>query len=85
MNGIVASAILSNEIKLQSDLLISVRPKWRETVEVIFTTITAQKMTFSMKDFFSKHDQILRKLDLVTFPKSSVENFMFCSFSVLLY
>ena len=30
---------------------------------------TAQKMKFSFKDFFTKCDQIRRKLDLVTFTE----------------
>ena len=44
---------------------------------------TAQKMKFSIKDFFfSKCEQIRRKLaDLVTFnkEKSLTENFIFCA------
>ena len=35
--------------------------------------ITVQKMKFSIKDFFSKCDQIRRKL-----KKSLMENFIFC-------
>ena len=35
--------------------------------------ITIQKMKFSIKDFFSKCDQIRRKL-----KKSLMENFIFC-------
>ena len=35
--------------------------------------ITAQKMKFSITDFFSKCDQIRRKL-----KKSLIENFIFC-------
>ena len=38
---------------------------------------TAQKMKFSIKDFFSKYDQI--GSDLVTFTKESLmENLIFC-------
>ena len=38
-------------------------------------SLTAQKMKFSIKYFFSKFD-----LDLVTFTKkSSMENFIFCA------
>ena len=36
---------------------------------VVFITSTAQKMKFSIKDFFSKFDQIRRKLDLVSFTQ----------------
>ena len=41
--------------------------------------ITAQKMKFSIKDFFSKCDQILRKLRIWShlLKKSSAENFIF--------
>ena len=37
--------------------------------------ITAQKMKFSIKDFFSKCDQICRKL----LKKPLMENFIFCA------
>ena len=41
----------------------------------VSTTITAQKMKFSIKDFFSKYDS-----DLVTFTeKSLMKNFIFCA------
>ena len=38
------------------------------------TLCTAQKIKFSIKDFFSKYDQIRRKL-----KKSLMENFIFCA------
>ena len=42
---------------------------------------TAQKMKFSIKDFFSKCDQIRRKLQIWShLPKKSLmENFIFCA------
>ena len=42
---------------------------------------TAQKMTFSIKDFFSKCDQIHRKLRICShlLKKSLMENFIFCA------
>ena len=42
---------------------------------------TAQKMKFSVKDFFSKCDQILRKLQIWShlLKKSLIENFIFCA------
>ena len=42
---------------------------------------TAQKMKFSIKDFFSKRDQIRRKLRIWShlLNKSLMENFIFCS------
>ena len=42
---------------------------------------TAQKMNFSMKDFFSKCHQICRKLWIWShlLKKSLLENFIFCA------
>ena len=41
---------------------------------------TAQKMKFSIKDFFSNFDQIRRKLRIWSqlLKKSFIENFIFC-------
>ena len=55
----------------------------REKVKVLkFTqnTITVQEMKFPIKDFFSKCDQICRKLRiwLHLLKKSLMENFIFC-------
>ena len=44
------------------------------------TTFTAQKMKFSIMDFFSKCDQIRRKLLL---KESLVENFIFGAVTLL--
>ena len=48
-----------------------------------FRTIhrTAQKMKFSIKDFFSKCDQIRRKLRIWShlLKKPLIENFIFCA------
>ena len=43
--------------------------------------ITAQNMKFSNKDFFSKFDQIRRKLRIWShlLKKSLMENFIFCA------
>ena len=43
--------------------------------------ITAQKMKFFIKDFFSKCDQIRRKLKISEhlLKKSLMENFIFCA------
>ena len=48
-------------------------------------TLTAQKMRFSIKDFFSKCDQIRRKLSYLSHlqKKSLMENFIFCAVSVI--
>ena len=42
---------------------------------------TAQKMKFSIKDFYSKCDQIRRKLRIWShlLKKSSMEDFIFCA------
>ena len=50
---------------------------WHENV----TTITAQKMKFSIKNFFSKCDQIHRKLRTRAhlLKKSLMEYFIFCA------
>ena len=44
-------------------------------------SITAQKMKFSIKDFYSKCDQIRRKLRIWShlLKKSLMENFIFCA------
>ena len=46
-----------------------------------FAYITAQKMKFSIKNFFSKCDQIRRKLRTCSYllKKSLMENFIFCA------
>ena len=43
--------------------------------------VTAQKMKFSIKDFFRKCDQIRRKLRIWShlLKKSFIENFIFCA------
>ena len=49
-------------------------------------TLTARKMEFSIKDFFSKCDQIHRKLQIWShfLKKSLMENFIFCTLSFVL-
>ena len=46
----------------------------------LFGDCTAQKMTFSIKDLFSKCDQIRRKLRIWShlLKKSLMKNFIFC-------
>ena len=46
--------------------------------------LTAQKMKFSIKNFFSKFDQIRRKQWIWShlLNKSLMENFIFCAVSV---
>ena len=57
---------------------------WRPSVISMITgskaVYTAQKIKFSIKDFFSKCDQIRRKLRIGShlLNKSLMENFIFC-------
>ena len=48
---------------------------------MVHACYTAQKMKFSIKDFFSKYDQIRRKLRYLShlLKKSLMENFIFCA------
>ena len=47
---------------------------------------TAQKMKFSIKDFFSRYDQIRRKLQIWShlLKQSLMENFFFCVLVILM-
>ena len=49
-------------------------------ISIILVTITAQKMKFSIRDFFSKYDQIRRKGRIWShlLKKFLMENFYFC-------
>ena len=55
------------------------RKKLRATITIY--TMAAQKKKFSIKDFFSKCDQIRRKLWIWShlLKKSLMENFFFCA------
>ena len=48
---------------------------------LLIASNTAQKIKFSIKDFFSKRDQIRKKLQfwLHLLNRSLVENFIFCA------
>ena len=52
---------------------------------VLNTIFTAQKMNFSIKDFFSKCDQIRKKLRIWShlLKKSLMENCIFCAVLVV--
>ena len=57
---------------------LNIRSKiWRRSL----ANATAQKMKFSIKEFFSKCDQIRRKLWIWSYllKKSLMENFIFCA------
>ena len=61
---------------------------WKHTVSAEFRencTNTEQKMKFSIKDFFSKCDQIHRKLQIWSYllKKSLMESFIFCALKTL--
>ena len=52
---------------------------------MIFSVQTAQKMKFFIKDFFSKCDQIRRKLRIWShlLEKTLMKNFIFCAVLVV--
>ena len=65
---------------------------WKREIQTVYqdneilkannsTSYTAQKMKFSIKDFFSKCDQIRRKLSIWShlLRKSLIENLIFCA------
>ena len=54
---------------------------WISRLFLSFSPFTAQKMKFSIEDFFSKCDQIRRKLWIWShiLKKSLMENFIFCA------
>ena len=61
-----------------------VKPLWFERPQFPLS-ITTQKMKFSIKDFFSKCDQIRRFLRICShlMKKSLMENFIFCVQSII--
>ena len=54
--------------------------------DLCITIVTVQKMKFSIKDFFSKCDEIHTKLQiwLHLLKKSLMENFIFCAVCILI-
>ena len=54
---------------------------FKEDGKLDFLTDTAQKIKLSIKDFFSKCEQIRRKLQIWShlLKKSLLENFIFCA------
>ena len=54
---------------------------WCPLKSGLFMHVVAQKMKFSIKDFFSKCDQIRKKLRIWShlLKKSIMENFLFCA------
>ena len=49
--------------------------------DIVIRVLTAQKLKFSIKDFFSKCDKIRRKMRIWShlLKKSLMENFIFCA------
>ena len=64
-------------------LLIGVQYSLTSMTSFKCLILTAQEMTFSIKDFFSKRDEIRRKLCiwLHLLGKFLMENFIFCEVS----
>ena len=60
---------------------MSKRVPMSRTDYMFFCNYTTQKMNLSIKDFFSKYDQICRKLQIWShlLKKSLMENFIFCT------
>ena len=58
-----------------------------KNVQINSLPYTAQKMKFSIKDFFSKYDQIQRKLQIWShiLKKSLMENLIFCAVLFIYY
>ena len=54
-------------------------------MQATFFDLTAQKMKFSINDFFSECDQICRKLPIWShlLKKSLIENFIFCAVTLI--
>ena len=75
---------LISPITLQGKLLFKLlcidKSDWDDELNDIIKQNTVQKMKFSIKDFFSKCDQIRRKLYIWSrlLKKSLMENFIFC-------
>ena len=67
--------------RLNNEILYIIVPLPRNETWAAVVKNTAQKMTFSIKDFFSKWDQIIQKLRLWShlLKKSLMENFIICA------
>ena len=84
------SSLLFLNLNLENRLLVDVLRKnccWKLSQKNISCYSTAQKMKFSIKDFFSKCDQICRKLRIWSHLRKNplMENFIFCAVQVSLY
>ena len=74
---------LANDVTCNRSYLISCNCGFMVLTQMssIFSFLTVHNMTFSIKDFFSKCDQSLRKLRVwsLLLKKSLMENFIFCA------
>ena len=70
----------SNKVNLLFNCLLVTTTK-----QLKYSGCTAQKMRFSIKDFFSKYGQIRRKLRIWShsLKRSLMENFIFCAVLML--
>ena len=76
--------VFSDQFGFWDKNLTNIQPV--DSYSKLFFCLTAQKMKFSIEDFFSKYDQIRRKLWIWShlLKKSLMENFIFSAVSVAL-
>ena len=72
---------VTSQSLLKKSLGLYFKDIWIQNFHHFYSSYTAQKIKFSIKDFFSKCDQIRRKLRiwLHLLKKSFMENFIFCA------
>ena len=88
----VKGTVMQTEKVLVNDCLHVSKVSWKFCIPIFFnfaviSPYTAQKMKFSIKDFFSKYDQIQRKLQIWShiLKKSLMENLIFCAVLFIYY
>ena len=76
--------VFSDQFGFWNKTLTNIQPV--DSYSKLFFRLTAQKMKFSIEDFFNKYDQIRRKLWIWShlLKKSLMENFIFSAVSVAL-
>ena len=65
--------------QILSGILINAILNHLTLIYLALVNVTAQKINFSIKGFFSKCDQIRRKLWSHLLKKSLIKNFIFCA------
>ena len=77
-----------NRFGVKKPLLCNINKKEMKKCQIItylqMSTITAQKMKFCIKDFFSKWDQIHLRISPNSRKKSAKKNFIFCAVNLFL-